>query len=145
MQVIQIGRNRIVFRDVIEILILGRGDHIRLAEQARLFDRLVGPYARIHVTGFFLKQVIRHLEKLGTGAAAQKQYFIVVGHLQQFAEKRFRFVVDRFEISGSVRNFKQGQTDTVKIKDGLGRILDRYAGQDGRPGAEIVFFHNASQ
>ena len=140
-QIIQIRRDGVSFRNIGEVLVFRGSEHLDLAEQFGLFDRLLGPYARIDVTGFLFEKIVGHFEKLGAGAAAQEKNFVVVGNMQQFAEKRLGFVVHGFEIFRPVRYFQQRQPDAFEVQNSLGGILDGYARQNRRSCVEIVFFH----
>jgi len=141
-QVIQIGRDRISFRNISKVFILGRGEHLHFAEIFGFLDRFFGPYAGVHVSGLLFEEIVRHFEKLRAGAAAQKEDLIVVGNIQQFAEQGHGFVVDSLEVFGTVRNLQQRQSGTLKIQNSFCRILNRHARKNRRTCIEIVFFHS---
>ena len=143
-QVVQIRGNGETLRNVGEVAVLGRSHHLDLAVAFGLLDGFLGPYARIHVTRLPAEEVGRHLVEEGAGAAPQIDDPVVVGNGQQFAEEPVGLLHHGIELLRTMRDRKHGESRSVEVEHGLGRIFDHLVRQDRRSCIEIVLFHNVT-
>ena len=142
MYVVQILGNGESLGDVGEVAVLGRGQHLDFAVTFGLLDGLLRPDARIHITGLLAQKVRRNLIEIGTRTSAQIDDLVVVGDVEQLAEKRIGLLHHGIEILRTVRNRKNRKSRSVEVENGLGRIFDHFVRQNGRSRIEIVLFHN---
>ena len=84
----------------------------------------MSPSAGIHVGGFSFEQIVRHHAELHTGATAHKHHFIPFRYVEQFFEKRLRFVHHCHKFFAAVRNFKNRKACAGKITDGFNGVVD---------------------
>ena len=142
MHIIQVGRNGESLRDVGEVPVLGRSQHLDLAVTLGLLDGLLRPHARIHITGFLAQEIRGDFIKIGTCTAAQIDDLVVVRNMEQLPEKLVGFLHHGVEILRPVGDRKQRKPRSVEVENCLGRIFDDLVRQDGRSRIEIVLFHN---
>ena len=142
MHIVQVGRDGEALRDVGEIFVLGRRQHLDLTVTLGLFDSLLRPHTRIHIAGFFAQEVRGNFIKIGTRTAAQIDDLVVVRNMEQLPEKLVGFLHHGVEILRPVGDRKQRKPRSVEVENCLGCIFDDLIRQNGRSRIEIVLFHN---
>ncbi len=101
-KVIQVGRYLEAFGNVGEVLVFRRSHAHGFTEISRLFHGFLSPHARIDVTGLMLEQVVRYVEELGAGTAAEEKHMIALRHAEQLLEQSYRLVHHCLKLLGTV-------------------------------------------
>ena len=145
MQVVQIGRDGKALRDIGEVPVLGGSHDLHFTVTLGLLDRLLRPDTRVHIAGLLAEEVRGNLVEERAGTAAQVDDLVVVGNRQQFAKQAVSLLHHRIEILRTMRNREYGESRSIEIKHGLGRLFDHLVRQDRGSGVEIVFFHTITR
>jgi len=144
MHIVQVGGNGEPLGNIGEVPVLGRSQHLHFAVMFRLLDGLFGPDTCIHITGLPAQEVGGNFIEIGTCTAPKIDDLVVVGNVEQFAEKNVGLGHHVVEILRPVRDRKQRKTRSVEVENRLGRIFDDLVRQNGRSRIEVVLFHNNS-
>ena len=141
MDVLGVGGELQVRRDIGKILVLGTGDDVHGAEQLGFLDRFFRPGAGVDVVGLLADEQVHgdHAE-LQAGAALQEHHAVVFRHAEQAADLGFGAIDHGLEVLGAVADLHDRQPDAVEVQQFRLRLFHHFLGQDRRTGIEIILF-----
>ena len=130
--------------DVGEVLILGGGDDVHLAEFLGLGNGLLGPCAGFHIAGLtVLHEVHGHHGELHGAAALNEQDLVVVRDVHQLAQVGLGLVGDLLEHLGAVAHLHDAHTAATVVHhlvpDLLQHGLRHHSGTGGEIECTTVF------
>ena len=114
-EIVYVGRDLVSLGDVGVVLVLGTCEGVGLADALGLLEGLVGPYARIEVSGLLLKEVHGHVEEFEAGAAAEEYDLVGIGNIEKFLPEGTALVHRGLPLLGAVRNGQHGHSRALEI------------------------------
>ena len=142
MEIVSVGRNRKILRDICIVVGSRRSHFYYLAKEFGFLHGFLCPCSCVQVSGFFLQKVVGNHAEFQTCATAKEQNLVSFGNIEQFFHQCFGLIHHRLEILTAMAYLHQGKTAVVKFKARLSRCLNHFAGQYRRSSIEIVLFHN---
>ena len=144
MEIVRIRRNGPSLGYVVERLVSTAGHLDGLTEVLGLGHGLLGPYTRIQVGSLLLQEVEGHHAEFQTGTAAQEEYAVAFGNVEELLEESHCLIYDRLEVLGAVTHLHERETASLEINACCTHSLHHLFGQLGGAGVEIVLFHCCS-
>ena len=141
-EVVEVGRDLIAFRDVAVGLVGRGGDADGIADALGFLERLLGPDTRLQVAGLVLEEVHRHIEELERSAAAEEDHFIVVGNVEELFPECAALVHRLLPFLRTVRHRYDRHAGTFEVLQCCNRCVNRLLRKNAGTCVEIVsFFH----
>ena len=141
-EVVDVGGDGEVLRDIVVVGSLGGSHYVNFAEELGLLDGLVGPCAGVYVCGLLFEQVEGDHSELGACAAAEEEHVVALGKLEKLLDQRGGLVDHCLELLAAVADLEQAQACAGEVDYGVCRILDGVGRQDAGACIEIVLFHD---